>query len=67
MRLLDKESWADAVFVDAALRTSERAQRFGGEIYLHKSLTPLGEIPSFPNSKQYPLAFGDEGEEMCGV
>lgn len=67
MKLADKESWNDAVFVDAALRNSERAKRFGGKIYLHKSLTPLGEIMSFPNSKQYPLAFGDECEGMCGV
>lgn len=67
MKLSDRESWADAVFVDAALRSSERAQRFGGEMYLHKSMIPLGEIKSFPDSRQYPLAFGDECEGMCGV
>lgn len=67
MKLSDQKSWADAVFVDAALRTSEVAQRFRGEMYLHKSLTPLGEIERFPDTRQYPLSFGDECEGMCGV
>lgn len=67
MKLSDKVSWSDAVFVDAALRTSERAQLFRGEMYLHRSLTPLGEIERFPDSRQYSLTFGDECEGMCGV
>ena len=67
MKLADRESWADAVFVDAALRTTESAQRFDGEMYLHKSLVPLGEILHFPDTRQYPLGFGDECEGMCGV
>jgi len=67
MKLGDKESWADAVFVDAALRTSERAQKFDGEMYLHKSMTPLGDIEQFPDARQYSLLFGDECEGMCGV
>jgi hypothetical protein len=66
MKLADAESWKDAVLVDAALRTSERAERFGGEMYLHKSMVPLGEIESFPDTRQYTL-FGDECEGMCGV
>ena len=66
MKLADTESWRDAVFVDAALRTSSRAARFEGEMYLHKSLHPLGEIEDFPDQRQYDL-FGDECEGMCGV
>lgn len=66
MKLSDKTSWKDAVFVDAALRRSSRAARFDGEIYLHKSLRPLGEIESFPDKRQLDL-FGDECEGMCGV
>ena len=67
MKLADKESWQDAVFVDAALRDGGRAERFGGEMYLHKSLTPLGEIENFPDTRQYSLVFGEECEGMCGV
>ncbi len=66
MKLDDPESWADAVFVDSALRTSGRAERFDGEMYLHKSMIPLGEIRNFPDIHQYPM-FGDECEGMCGV
>ena len=66
MKLSDKESWDDAVFIDASLRTSDRAQRFGGEMYLHKSMVPLGDIAHFPDTRQYAL-FGDECEGMCGV
>ncbi len=66
MKLADHESWTDAVFVDNALRTSERSDRFGGEVYLHKSLVPLGEIESFPASRQLGM-FSDECEGMCGV
>ncbi len=67
MKLADRESWQDAIFVDAALREGRRAERFGGEIYLHKSLTPLGEIGCFPDTRQYPLPMGEECEGMCGV
>ena len=66
MKLSDQESWADAVFVDAALRTSRRAEHFDGEMYLHKSLIPLGDIQTFPDSRQYSM-FGEECEGMCGV
>ncbi len=66
MRRSDPASWADAVFVDRALRGTERAQRFGGEMYLHKSRRPLAEIQFAPQAEQLPL-FAQECEGMCGV
>ncbi len=66
MKLHDRESWLDAVFVDNALRVSDRSRRFGGEMYLHNSLAPLSEIKFLTAGKQIPL-FGDECEGMCGV
>ena len=66
MQQHDPESWADAVFVDNALRTGARAQRFGGEMYLHQSLTPLAEIDFLPDRRQ-PSLFGEECEGLCGV
>lgn len=65
MKRFDQESWNDAVFVDAALRASGRAERFGGEMYLHGSLQPLDEV-ELASSPQMPL-FGDECEGLCGV
>ena len=66
MQQHDPASWADAVFVDNALRTGARAQRFGGEMYLHQSLTPLAEIDFSPDRRQ-PSLFGEECEGLCGV
>ena len=66
MRLTDHESWEDAVFVDNALRQSARAARFDGEMYLHNSLRPLGEIETFAGGHNHSL-FDDECEGMCGV
>lgn len=65
MKQFDRESWDDAVFVDAALRASGRAERFGGEMYLHSSLQPLDAV-EFAASSQMQL-FGDECEGLCGV
>ena len=66
MKRSDQESWADAVFVDAALRTSGRAERFRGEMYLHSSLLPLDEV-EFAKPSLQGVLFGDECEGMCGV
>ena len=66
MQQSDPESWADAVFVDAALRSTARAERFGVEMYLHSSRIPLAEIDFFPSEHQLNL-FGDECEGLCGV
>ena len=40
MQQHDPDSWADAVFVDDALRATARAERFGGGMYLHSSRIP---------------------------
>ncbi len=65
----DPEAWDDAVYVDNALRSPKSAGRFGSEIYLHSSLTPLSEIDfdaAFDESEQLSL-FGNECEGLCGV
>ena len=66
MRESDPKSFADAVFVDHALRNSARAERFDGELFLHKSLRPLDEIVFSRNGHQLRL-FDEECEGMCGV
>ena len=66
MQHSDPVSWADAVHVDHVLRTNERAERFGGEMYLHNSMVPLGEIEFAPEPLQ-DAAFGEECEGLCGV
>lgn len=70
MQEQDPVSWADAVFVDEALRRTERSQRFGGEMYLHKSRQPLREVAFAAKSQQLSLfdnRFEEECEGMCGV
>lgn len=66
MRRDDPVSWADAVLVDNALRATERAKRFDGEMYLHSSRTPLGEV-SFSGGGERVASFGEECEGLCGV
>ena len=66
MRRSDPVSWSDAVLVDHALRATERAKRFGGEVYLHKSRRPLEEAPLDAETGQLSL-FAEECEGMCGV
>ena len=66
MRDLDPESWADATFVDTALRATARAERFGGEMYLHSSRVPLAKV-DFVTANKKLVAFGDECEGLCGV
>ena len=66
MRRNDPKSWADAVLVDAALRSPGRAENFGGEMYLHGSMVPLSEAKLRVASRQGRL-FGNECEGMCGV
>ncbi len=66
MKKSDPESWADAVFVDESLRAKGRAERFGGEMYLHGSMLPLSDVQFCHTSPQLSL-FGNECEGMCGV
>ena len=66
MQTQDPESWADAVYVDNALRTTAPAKRFDGEIYLHGSRIPLNKVSFVSEPDQLPR-FGDECEGLCGV
>lgn len=66
MKRGDPRSWADAIFVDDALRADGRADRFAGEVYLHQSLTPLSAI-AFGDEPQQGELFDAECEGMCGV
>ena len=66
MKRGDPRSWADAIFVDDALRADGRADRFAGEVYLHQSLTPLSAI-AFGNEPEQGELFDAECEGMCGV
>ena len=66
----DPESWADAVFVDEALRSMASAERFGGrKMYLHSSMQPLREVKfKSASPKETTLSlFGNECEGLCGV
>jgi len=66
MKLNDRESWDEAVEVDARIRTVAAGR--GGECYLHRSLVPLNEV-DFSNVEgvKGPNAFMNECEGMCGV
>lgn len=66
MKQNDPNSWREAVFVDDALRSTDRAERFQGDMYLHKSLVPLGEI-TFGNDPRQLSLFEEECEGICGV
>jgi hypothetical protein len=78
MKRHDPESWADAVAVDAALRTDQGVAGFRGEAFLHECRIPLTEVDLEARvlrpkrTKQGKLlfsgsAFGNECEGMCGV
>lgn len=66
MRDNDPEAWADAVSVDAAIRTGFRGIR--GEVYLHRSAVPLGltDLSTAADHGQLDL-WPNECEGMCGV
>ena len=66
MKHHDPRSWSDAVYVDNALRSTTRAERFDGEMYLHNSMTPLSKVNLLPVSQELTM-FGDECEGLCGV
>ncbi len=66
MRRDDPASWEDAVFVDKALRATEPAKRFDGEMYLHNSRMPLEDV-AFSVGGETSAAFGEVCEGMCGV
>ena len=66
---LDEDSWADAVFVDDALRSSPSvrdAKITGGKMYLHRSRIPLARTNIVGGGPQGAL-WDEECEGMCGV
>ncbi|MBB2687781.1 UNVERIFIED_ORG: hypothetical protein GGD47_005424 [Rhizobium etli] len=66
MRDHDPDAWSDAIEVDHAIRTGLRGIR--GEVYLHRSAIPLGEVDlsSAADHGQLDL-WPNECEGMCGV
>jgi len=66
MRDHDPEAWADAVSVDAAIRTGFRG--ILGEVYLHRSAVPLdqADLSTAADHGQLDL-WPNECEGMCGV
>lgn len=66
MRDEDPQAWADAVEVDHAIRHGLRGIR--GEVYLHRSATPLEEadLSTLADHGQLDL-WPNECEGMCGV
>ncbi|CDN95775.1 MULTISPECIES: hypothetical protein [Agrobacterium] len=66
MRDHDPEAWADAVSVDATIRTGFRGIR--GEVYLHRSAVPLDQANlSTPADHGQLDLWPNECEGMCGV
>jgi hypothetical protein len=63
------KEWDDAVQFDAQLRTNKRLlERFQGEVYLHRSGVPLGEVDLRTNDEKGIWSlFDTECEGMCGV
>ena len=66
MRDHDPEAWADAVSIDAVIRTGFRGIR--GEVYLHRSAVPLdrADLSTAADHAQLDL-WPNECEGMCGV
>lgn len=66
MRDHDPEAWADAVSVDAAIRSGFRGIR--GEVYLHRSAVPLdrADLSTAADHGQLDL-WPNECEGICGV
>lgn len=68
MKATDEESFADAVNVDRALRSSGMMGTFKAVPYLHRSCKPLDEVDLRTNAEiGQPDLFMNECEGMCGV
>lgn len=66
MRDHDPEAWADAVAVDAAIRTGFRGIR--GDVYLHRSAVPLDQADLSTEADRGQLdLWPNECEGLCGV
>ena len=69
MKISDPKTFASAVDFDAAIRDHDRGRHnFDGELFLHRSCLPLGEV-DFRNleDKGQINMFNNECEGMCGV
>lgn len=68
MQREDPESFADAVFVDHAIRAGGTLRGMKDEQYMHRSLRPLDEV-DFRNIEDLGQLnfFANECEGMCGV
>ncbi len=63
----DPRSFAEAVFVDRALREMPHLRELSkGTAYLHRTRQPLAEI-DFTNTKDYSEAMQEECEGLCGI
>lgn len=63
----DPKSFAEAVFVDRALREMPHLRELSkGTAYLHRSRQPLDEV-DFANTKDYAEAMLEECEGLCGI
>jgi len=68
LRDQDAVGWERAVELDAAIRFGLRSDSLVGELFLHRSLRPLGEVDlSTAAERGQPDLFGNECEGMCGV
>jgi hypothetical protein len=66
MRDRDPEAWADAVSVDASIRTGFRGIR--GDVYLHRSAVPLDQVDLSTDADRGQLdLWPNECEGLCGV
>lgn len=71
MKINDPTSFADAVAIDAAIRSGIPGQRKNEQWFVHRSAMPLDEV-DFANAEdrgQFNMfnMFNDECEGMCGV
>ena len=63
----DPKSFAEAVFVDRALREMPQLRQLSkGTAYLHRSRQPLDEV-DFSSAKDYTEAMLEECEGLCGI
>ena len=63
----DPKSFAEAVFVDRALREMPHLRELSkGTAYLHRTRQPLDEV-DFANAKDYAEAMQEECEGLCGI
>ena len=67
LKTSDPKSFADAVFVDRALRELPNLRALSkGAAYLHRSRQPLEDI-DFSNTKDYFEAMQEECAGLCGI